>query len=159
MFLDTFLSFFFGFSQSTSRLLMGIFYSKLSVFIFNECLEFTFLIHLFHFISLVEIDIIPSASSDTETREFLLKVIDILLDYVKTQNDRNERILEFHHPEDMLKLLDLNLPESAVPLQQLIEDCAKTMKYQVRTGEYKSNITIFYENKYKNNYIADNVTR
>lgn len=86
----------------------------------------------YHFRS---IDIIPAATTDTETREFLLKVIDILLDYVKTQNDRSERILEFHHPEDMKKLLDLDLPESALPLQQLIQDCARTMKYQVRTGK------------------------
>lgn len=81
------------------------------------------------------VDIIPSASTDTETKEFLLKVIDILLDYVKSQNDRSERILEFHHPEEMKNLLDLDLPESALPLQQLIQDCAKTMKYQVRTGK------------------------
>lgn len=86
-----------------------------------------------YFFSLV--DIIPSASTDTETKEFLLKVIDILLDYVKSQNDRSERILEFHHPEEMKNLLDLDLPESALPLQQLIQDCAKTMKYQVRTGK------------------------
>lgn len=64
-----------------------------------------------------------------------MKVIDILLDYVKTQNDRNERVLEFHHPEDMKKLLDLELPETALPLQQLVSDCAKTLKYQVRTGK------------------------
>lgn len=81
------------------------------------------------------IDIIPAATTDAETREFLSKVIDILLDYVKSQNDRNERILEFHHPEEMMKLLDLELPETALPLQQLIQDCAKTLKYQVRTGE------------------------
>lgn len=73
-----------------------------------------------------------------------MKVIDILLDYVKTQNDRNERILEFHHPEDMKQLLDLDLPESALPLQQLIQDCARTMKYQVRTGKY--DCVIFIEN-------------
>ncbi|XP_031628558.1 glutamate decarboxylase isoform X1 [Contarinia nasturtii] len=79
-------------------------------------------------------DIIPAATTDIETREFLSKVVDILLDYVKTQNDRNERILEFHHPEEMKKLLDLDLPETALPLQQLIQDCAKTLKYQVRTG-------------------------
>lgn len=81
------------------------------------------------------IDIIPAASTDAETREFLLKVTDILLDYVKTQNDRNERVLEFHHPEEMKKLLDLELPETALPLQQLVSDCAKTLKYQVRTGK------------------------
>lgn len=108
------------------------------VFFFNVPLKMInslFMCIFLYFFFLSFTDIIPSASTDTETREFLSKVIDILLDYVKTQNDRNERILEFHHPEDMKKLLDLDLPETALPLQQLIQDCAKTLKYQVRTGK------------------------
>lgn len=71
-----------------------------------------------------------------ETKEFLLKVIDVLLDYVKAQCDRKEPILEFHHPEEMKRLLDLDVPDTALPLQQLIEDCATTMKYQVKTGKF-----------------------
>lgn len=103
---------------------------------FMECSSF--LMYVFSFISLyfIKTDIIPTVNTDAATKEFLLKVVDILLDYVRTQNDRNERILEFHHPEDMKQLLDLDLPETALPLQQLIQDCARTMKYQVRTGEY-----------------------
>lgn len=62
-------------------------------------------------------------------------MIDVLLDFVKATNDRNDKVLEFHHPEDMKRLLDLDVPDTAVPLQQLIEDCAKTMKYQVKTGK------------------------
>jgi Pyridoxal-dependent decarboxylase conserved domain len=58
------------------------------------------------------------------------------LDYVNAVNDRNEKILDFHHPEDMKQLIDLAVPEEAVPLQQLIVDCATTLKYQVKTGEY-----------------------
>lgn len=90
---------------------------------------------IFSFRLLSSIAIIPNASTDVETREFLLKVVDILLDYVKVQNDRSERILEFHHPEDMINMLDLDLPEKSLPLQQLIQDCASTMRYQVKTGE------------------------
>lgn len=86
--------------------------------------------------------IIPNTTSEAETDEFLLKVVDILLDYVKTQNDRSARILEFHHPEDMMKLLDLDLPENAMPLQQLIQDCASTLRYQVKTG--KSIFAIYF---------------
>lgn len=81
-------------------------------------------------------DILPTnVVAVPETKEFLSKVIDILLDYIRTQNDRNERVLEFHHPEEMLRLMDLDLPETALPLQQLIQDCAATLKYQVRTGK------------------------
>lgn len=77
-------------------------------------------------------------AANPETREFLLKVIDVLLDYIRAQNDRSERVLEFHHPEEMKRLLDLDLPDNALPLQQLIQDCATTLKYQVKTGEFLS---------------------
>ena len=83
-----------------------------------------------------------------ETREFLQKIIDILLDFVKATNDRNEKVLEFHHPEDMKRLLDLDVPEKAVPLQTLVEDCARTLKYQVKTGKYRHFIIFFPATKY-----------
>lgn len=78
-----------------------------------------------------------TVSAGAETREFLLKVIDVLLDFVKATNDRNEKVLDFHHPEDMKRLLDLDVPDRALPLQQLIEDCATTLKYQVKTGKFE----------------------
>lgn len=83
-------------------------------------------------------DILPNnETAQVETREFLQKVIDILLDYVNACNDRNEKILDFHHPEEMKKLIDLQIAEQPVPLQQLIVDCATTLKYQVKTGEFR----------------------
>ncbi|KAG5866650.1 hypothetical protein JTB14_008315 [Gonioctena quinquepunctata] len=82
------------------------------------------------------LDILPyKVDSEKTTREFLQKIVDVLLDHVKATNDRNEKILEFHHPEDMIKLLDLRVPDQGVSLQQLIHDCATTLKYQVKTGE------------------------
>lgn len=60
---------------------------------------------------------------------------DLLVDYVLVQNDRKEKILDFKHPEEMLQLLDMNLPDDPVNLQQLIVDCATTLKYQVKTGK------------------------
>lgn len=71
------------------------------------------------------------------TKEFLQKVIDVLMDFVKTTNDRNEKILDFHHPADMEKLLHLTIPDKGVTLQQLINDCHMTLKYQVKTGEWE----------------------
>ena len=76
-----------------------------------------------------------TTTAGAETREFLQKVIDVLLDFVKATNDRNEKVLDFHHPEDMKRLLDLEIPDKAVTLQQLVEDCATTLKYQVKTGK------------------------
>lgn len=81
-------------------------------------------------------DILPyKTENERVTHEFLQKVVDVLLDFVKATNDRQEKILDFHHPEDMIKLLDLKVPEEGVSLQQLIHDCATTLKYQVKTGK------------------------
>lgn len=82
-------------------------------------------------------DILPhNVAAGAETREFLQQVVDVLLDFVKASNDRSEKVLEFHHPEDMKRLLDLDVPDTALPLQQLVQDCATTLKYQVKTGKY-----------------------
>lgn len=82
-------------------------------------------------------DILPYRTESVQaTREFLQKVIDVLLDFVRATNDRNEKILDFHHPAEMQQLLDLRVPEDGLPLQQLINDCATTLKYQVKTGEF-----------------------
>lgn len=91
-------------------------------------------------------DLLPHCSTPVaqqNTREFLTKIMDILLDYVNVQNDRKEKILDFHHPEDMKKLLDLELTEDPVQLQQLINDCALTLKYQVKTGKFSIHLTPF----------------
>lgn len=114
-------------------------------------------------------DILPyNTDSERVTREFLQRVIDILLDFVKATNDRNEKILDFHHPEEMIKLLDLRVPEQGVSLQQLVNDCATTLKYQVKTGNtkvefislfsYNSNIVgPFSFNKINNKGCEDNI--
>lgn len=60
---------------------------------------------------------------------------------MKATNDRNEKVLEFHHPEDMKKMLDLEVPETGLPLQQLVQDCVTTLKYQVKTGKCDSKTT------------------
>ncbi|XP_077292017.1 glutamate decarboxylase [Arctopsyche grandis] len=80
-------------------------------------------------------EILPmSEESFPPTKEFLMKIMEVLIEFVKNTNDRNEKILEFHHPEEMKRLLDLELPERGFPLQQLVQDCATTLKYQVKTG-------------------------
>lgn len=61
-------------------------------------------------------------------------MVDILMEFIKNTNDRSEKVLEFKHPGDMQKLLDLQIPEKGLTLQQLIDDCYTTLRYQVKTG-------------------------
>jgi glutamate decarboxylase len=72
------------------------------------------------------------------TREFLLKLIEVLLEFVRQTNDRNCKVLDFHHPSDMRRMLDLDIPDRPVTLQQLIDDCCLTLKYQVKTGMWRT---------------------
>jgi len=72
------------------------------------------------------------------TREFLLKLIEVLLEFVRQTHDRNCKVLEFHHPGDMRRMLDLDIPDRPVTLQQLIDDCCLTLKYQVKTGMWRT---------------------
>lgn len=68
------------------------------------------------------------------TKEFLLKVVEILIEYIKHMHDRDSKVLDFHHPAEMRSMLDLDLPDRGVSLQQLVDDCQTTLKYQVKTG-------------------------
>lgn len=70
------------------------------------------------------------------TKEFLQRVVDVLMDWVKDTHDRSRPVLEFHHPDEMWRLIDLEIPDQPVTLQKLIDDCALTLKYQVKTGMY-----------------------
>ncbi|XP_046398410.1 glutamate decarboxylase [Ischnura elegans] len=97
-------------------------------------------------------DILPLEERGYEqTKAFLLKVVDLLLEYLKETFDRGDgvgaeddeahgknprrgKILEFLHPEQMQAALDLELRDEPRNLQQLVDDCAVTLKHSVKTG-------------------------
>lgn len=49
------------------------------------------------------------------------KLVDILLDYIKEENNRDNKILDFYHPEQMLKKIDLSIPDEAMNLGQILK--------------------------------------
>ncbi|XP_037089875.1 glutamate decarboxylase-like [Pollicipes pollicipes] len=80
-------------------------------------------------------DLLPENSEGfPETKEFLQSVVDILYDFIQKTFDRNEKVIDFHHPEELKRVLDLYIPEKGVTIEQLLQDCSQTLKYQVRTG-------------------------
>lgn len=92
---------------------------------------------MFSFFLSFPLDILPqNVEGFPATKEFLMKVVDILIDFIKSTNDRNAKVLEFRHPSEMMRLLDLEIPDSGVTLQQLLLDCSTTLKYQVKTGQF-----------------------
>ena len=81
-------------------------------------------------------DLLPfDITGAPETREFLNRVADVSVDYVEKTFDRGCKILDFHQPEQLKEVLDLEIPEHPLPLDQLLHDCRNSLKYQVKTGE------------------------
>uniref|UniRef100_A0A0N5AXV4 Glutamate decarboxylase 1 n=1 Tax=Syphacia muris TaxID=451379 RepID=A0A0N5AXV4_9BILA len=80
-------------------------------------------------------DILPQNVNNWEgTKEFLESVVQILLNYIREENNRKSKVLDFHHPKEMEKKIDLSIPQKALPLQKLLEDCKKVLSLGVKTG-------------------------
>ncbi|XP_032790966.2 glutamate decarboxylase isoform X2 [Daphnia magna] len=85
--------------------------------------------------SLYYSDLLPLAGdSEPETREFLNRMTEILMDFLHKTFDRSSKILDFHHPEQLLEIIDLSLPNQPKNIDQLLADCRDTLTYQVKTG-------------------------
>lgn len=72
--------------------------------------------------------------AESNTERFLQDVFDTLMDYIKKSNDRSHKILDFHHPDQLLEVMDFSLPEKPQNLDQILVDCKDALKYQVKTG-------------------------
>lgn len=69
--------------------------------------------------------------------QFLLEVVDILTNYVRKTFDRSTKVLDFHHPHQLLEGMEgfnLELSDQPESLEQILVDCRDTLKYGVRTG-------------------------
>lgn len=81
------------------------------------------------------LDLLPLApEADAETKAFLHRLADILIEFLRKTYDRSTKILDFHHPEQLLEVLDLTLPAQPQNLSQLLADCRDTLTYQVKIG-------------------------
>ena len=74
-------------------------------------------------------------TADPDTREFLLAVVKILLDFITDTNDRDQKVVDFHHPIEMRKKLDLAISDKPKPIDSLLQDCKMALENQVKTGQ------------------------
>uniref|UniRef100_A0AAX7SRF0 Glutamate decarboxylase 1a n=1 Tax=Astatotilapia calliptera TaxID=8154 RepID=A0AAX7SRF0_ASTCA len=82
-------------------------------------------------------DLLPAKNGEEPTMQFLLEVVDILTNYVKKTFDRSTKVLDFHHPHQLLEGIEgfnLELSDQPESLEQILVDCRDTLKYGVRTG-------------------------
>lgn len=80
-------------------------------------------------------DLMPfNLDSQEDTREFLQKIVDLLIDYVELTFNRDEPVLDFHQPECLKKKFDMAIDSKGHSLQQLVEDCTLALRHQVKSG-------------------------
>ncbi|MED6232712.1 glutamate decarboxylase gad1 [Ilyodon furcidens] len=82
-------------------------------------------------------DLLPSKNGEETTMQFLLEVVEILTSYIRKTFDRSTKVLDFHHPHQLLEGMEgfnLELSDQPESLEQILVDCRDTLKYGVRTG-------------------------
>ncbi|KAF3858551.1 hypothetical protein F7725_011752 [Dissostichus mawsoni] len=82
-------------------------------------------------------DLLPAKNGEEATIQFLLELVDILTNYIKKTFDRSTKVLDFHHPHQLLEGMEgfnLELSDQPESLEQILVDCRDTLKYGVRTG-------------------------
>uniref|UniRef100_A0A669DBJ8 Glutamate decarboxylase 1 n=1 Tax=Oreochromis niloticus TaxID=8128 RepID=A0A669DBJ8_ORENI len=65
------------------------------------------------------------------------RVVEILTSYIRKTFDRSTKVLDFHHPHQLLEGIEgfnLELSDQPESLEQILVDCRDTLKYGVRTG-------------------------
>lgn len=87
------------------------------------------------------VDLVPwNPEGGKELHEFYQRLLTYILEFVDKTNDRNEKIVDFHHPAQLMEVMDFSIPDEPQNLDQLLVDCKDTLKYQVKTGKQ----TFFY---------------
>lgn len=84
------------------------------------------------------LDLLPAKNGEEQTMQFLLEVVEILTNYIRKTFDRSTKVLDFHHPHQLLEGMEgfnLELSDQPESLEQILVDCRDTLKYGVRTGE------------------------
>ncbi|KAM3840348.1 glutamate decarboxylase 1-like isoform 4-T4 [Vipera latastei] len=82
-------------------------------------------------------DLLPAWNGEESTKHFLHEVMDIIFSYIKKAIDRKSKVLDFHHPHQLLEGLEgfnLELSDHPEPLEQILIDCRDTLKYGVKTA-------------------------
>ncbi|KAK6741374.1 hypothetical protein RB195_009305 [Necator americanus] len=83
---------------------------------------------------LIAKEILPQTDNWKGTEKFLRSVVDILIKYIREENVHESKVIDFHHPAEMFKLIDLKIPDKPQNLQTILKACEETLRYGVRTG-------------------------
>lgn len=79
-------------------------------------------------------DLLPNCTDSTTTKNFLNQISMLSIKYVKRSNDRSEKIINFKHPAELKKMLNLEIKAEPSSLQEILNDCEVVLNNVVKTG-------------------------
>jgi hypothetical protein len=77
-------------------------------------------------------DIFPMSTgpeAGETTSRFLYAVVEILIDFINQTNDRDAKLLDFHHPSQITKAMDFTISDQGHDLEQLVVDCRAALRF------------------------------
>jgi len=82
------------------------------------------------------IDLLPYSQNNEKdmTQEFLSNVVDKVCKYLAECNNRESKVIDFHPPEGMIKVIDYKINQDGDNLNTLFEHVDKILTYVVKTG-------------------------
>ena len=81
----------------------------------------------------------PYSDTPDTTRQFLHQVLEEILVYLKSSNNREEKVLEFKQPRDLKENEELKISlasEKSSSLEQILSDIKNTLRFCVKTGKF-----------------------
>ncbi|KAG9509925.1 Glutamate decarboxylase, partial [Fragariocoptes setiger] len=80
-------------------------------------------------------DLLPvNEDAHNETRAFLERVASTCIEHVQNQNDRKQKVIDFCQPDEMLAKFDFSIGDEPMSVEQLLADCQRALKLQVKTA-------------------------
>ena len=81
----------------------------------------------------------PYSDTPDTTRQFLHQVLEEIFVYLKSSNNREEKVLEFKQPRDLKENEELKISlasEKSSSLEQILSDIKNTLRFCVKTGKF-----------------------
>ncbi|XP_047136817.1 glutamate decarboxylase 2 isoform X1 [Hydra vulgaris] len=79
-------------------------------------------------------DLLPNVNNSKDTESYINEFVKKLVSFLTISNNRNEKIIDFMTPEELMKLFDFSLPDSKLSLGDLLQAVDTILKFVVKTA-------------------------
>ena len=79
-------------------------------------------------------DLLPYSHEGKNTQKFMRRIVDKICDYLEASRDRSSKVVDFQKPDQLSKLVDLEIREKGDTLEQMEMYTDHILHYSVKGG-------------------------